>query len=163
MMAVNNQLDDESMNRQSLPPTERERSWVPEFRMPEGVFEELLGLVEPHMAPSVPQNTRQRTYTVKEKLLITLNLKRNAFWNNLDFTHAAIDACCALHNFLEERDVVLPGEEEEVDHVGLAMIDDHVHQGQNGQDTSSLLAQWVSEHTPCIPVVKSVITRPRCC
>jgi hypothetical protein len=73
MMAVNNQLDDESKNWHSLPPTERERCWVSEFRMPEGVFEELLGLVEPHMAPSIPQNIRQRTYTVKEKLLITLN------------------------------------------------------------------------------------------
>jgi hypothetical protein len=68
--------------------------------------------------------------------------KRNVFWNNLDFTRAAIEACCALHNFLEERDVVLPGEEEEVDHVGLAMIDD-VHHGQTGQDTRSVLVQWV--------------------
>jgi hypothetical protein len=44
-----------------------------EFRMPALVFDEFLSLVQPHMQPSVPQNTRQRTYTVREKLLVTLN------------------------------------------------------------------------------------------
>jgi hypothetical protein len=44
-----------------------------EFRMFEAVFEELLAFVEPHMGPSVPQNPRKRTYTVWEKLLVTLS------------------------------------------------------------------------------------------
>jgi hypothetical protein len=44
-----------------------------EFRMPEAVLKEQLALAEPHMAPSVPQNTRQRMYTVREKLMVTLN------------------------------------------------------------------------------------------
>jgi hypothetical protein len=29
--------------------------------------------------------------------------KRNAFQNNIDLLRAAIEACCALHIFLEER------------------------------------------------------------
>jgi hypothetical protein len=45
-----------------------------EFRMPEAVFLELLELLTPHLQPSVPQNVAsQRTYTVTEKLLVTLN------------------------------------------------------------------------------------------
>jgi hypothetical protein len=73
--------------------------------------------------------------------------KRNAFWNNLDFSRAAIEACCALHNFLEEREVELPEEVVElVNHVGEAMVDDLAHEGQNGHVTRSLLVRWVSQH-----------------
>jgi hypothetical protein len=50
-------------------PIERERRWVAGVRMPEGVVEELLVLVEPHMAPSVPRNTQHRTCTVRETFL----------------------------------------------------------------------------------------------
>jgi hypothetical protein len=45
-----------------------------EYRMPEAVFVELLALEERHMAASVAQNIRKRTYTVREKLMVTLNL-----------------------------------------------------------------------------------------
>jgi hypothetical protein len=73
IMAVNNLHNDESKNWRSLPPTEQQRRWMTEFRMPEAVFDELFELVEPHMEPSVPQNSQQRTYTVREKLLVTLS------------------------------------------------------------------------------------------
>lgn len=70
---IENKHEDESKNWAALPQHEVERRWLAEFRMPEDVFEELLALVQPHMQDSVPQNTKQRTYTVKEKLLVTLN------------------------------------------------------------------------------------------
>jgi hypothetical protein len=31
---------------------------------------------------------------------------KNSFWNDLEFTKQAIQACCGLHNFLEKRKVV---------------------------------------------------------
>jgi hypothetical protein len=46
LKAINNLHDDKSNNWRSVPPTERERRWVVEFRMPEGVFEELLAQVK---------------------------------------------------------------------------------------------------------------------
>jgi hypothetical protein len=57
LKAINNLHDDESNNWRSLPPSERERRWMAEFRMPEAVLVELLALVEPHMAANAPQNT----------------------------------------------------------------------------------------------------------
>jgi hypothetical protein len=370
MMTVNNFHDEESKNWRSLPPTEQERRWMTEFRMPEAVFEELLAFVEPHMGPSVPQNPRQRTYTVREKLLVTLSFlahcstlrqmatkfgmphnsvsvlcirptvdalrkvfiltpetnnirrpvdpvdqervmqgfrdnckvpgclgaidgslipmrkptkdqanqdadsyygykggiaslllaacdinmmftyvsagapacvgdaalfqqsqlhhnieggvmdqkevplylengdikgiwpylvgdaafplgvhimkaidpppaqdsaganfnkrillarrviercfgrlkgrwvfcKRNAFWNDLNFTRAAIESCCALHNLLEECEVKLPGEEGQVEHLGVAMLDNLEYVDRSGQETRGLLVRWVTEH-----------------
>jgi hypothetical protein len=72
--------------------------------------------------------------------------KRNAFWNDLDFTRAAIDSCCSLHNFLKEREVKLPAEESEVEHVGVAMLDNLEYEGRSGQETRGLLVRWVAEH-----------------
>jgi hypothetical protein len=64
----------ESLNWSSLPPDEQDRRWIDEFRMKEVVFLELLELVTPHLQPSIPQNiVSQRMYTIKEKLLVTLN------------------------------------------------------------------------------------------
>jgi hypothetical protein len=39
--------------------------------------------------------------------------KRNVFWNDVDFTREAIEACCGLHNLSEERDVEMPAENED--------------------------------------------------
>jgi hypothetical protein len=39
--------------------------------------------------------------------------------------------CCNF--FFEERAVELPRDEDEIDHVGLAMIDDLEHERQNGR------------------------------
>jgi hypothetical protein len=71
---VENRHEDNNKNWAALPVHERERRWVAEFRMPEDVFLQLLQDVLPHLSPSIPQNPRQRTYTVKEKLLVTLNI-----------------------------------------------------------------------------------------
>jgi hypothetical protein len=46
LKAINNLHDDKSKNWRSVPPTERERHWMVEFRMPEGVVEELLSRVK---------------------------------------------------------------------------------------------------------------------
>jgi hypothetical protein len=52
---------------------ERERRWMAEFRMPRDTFLQLFQKVQPQLRPNAPQNTKQRTYTEKEKLLVTLN------------------------------------------------------------------------------------------
>jgi hypothetical protein len=33
---------------------------------------------------------------------------KNSFWNDFGFIREAIEACCGLHNFLEERQVDMP-------------------------------------------------------
>lgn len=74
--------------------------------------------------------------------------KRNAFWNNVRFTTAAIEACCGLHNFLEERDVGLPAGVEDIaaDHVGELILEPLEPEGQSGSDKRGALVQWVTEH-----------------
>jgi hypothetical protein len=64
----------ESQTFSSLPPDEQDRRWINEFRMKGAVFLELLPLVSARLQPSIPQNIiSRRMYTVKEKLLVTLN------------------------------------------------------------------------------------------
>jgi hypothetical protein len=81
--------------------------------------------------------------------------RRNTFWNSLDFCREAIEACCGLHNFLQER----AGEddedneddeddEEEGDDAAVGMMPlppDNAQQGA-GQEIRGMLVDWVEEH-----------------
>jgi hypothetical protein len=73
LRCIENRHAQENMNWESLPSGEVERRWMAEFRMTEPVFIELFELVPPHMEDSVPANPLMRAYSVKEKLLFTLN------------------------------------------------------------------------------------------
>lgn len=64
---------DEVKNWSSLPGYEFKRLWMAEFRMTADVFAELLELLQPHMLATVPRNSNLRTYTVEDKLMVTIN------------------------------------------------------------------------------------------
>jgi hypothetical protein len=86
----------------SLSPDEQDRRWMIEFRMKEAAFLELLALVTQHLEPNVPRNqSTQRTYTVKEKLLVTLNFLAHCptlrqMGTKWDMPHCSIAELC-LH------------------------------------------------------------------
>jgi hypothetical protein len=78
---------------------------------------------------------------------------KNSFWNDVKFTRDSIEACCGLHNFLEQRLVELPDMEEGNDgqavHIPMdAGVADEPLQ-QNGQAVAGRnlrdrVAAWVS-------------------
>jgi hypothetical protein len=70
---IDNQQADEREKWSSLPLHEFDRLSLMEFRMTEPVLEELLGIVTPFLEPNRPHNPSMRAYTIKEKLLVTLN------------------------------------------------------------------------------------------
>jgi hypothetical protein len=72
IMCINNIHPDNNKNWSSLPEHEQQRRWMTEFRMPEDAFLQLFQQVQPYLYCSTPKNTKQRTYTEKEKLLVTL-------------------------------------------------------------------------------------------
>jgi hypothetical protein len=91
-----------------LPPDELVRRWIAELRMAEAVFLELLKLLTPHLQPSNPQNiASQYTYTVKEKLLVTLSFLAQcpSLWQmatKWGMPHCSISELC-LHPTVRAR------------------------------------------------------------
>jgi hypothetical protein len=71
--------------------------------------------------------------------------KRNVFWNDLQFTRAAIRACCGLHNYLEEKGAEMPEGEGQDDVVLIPAEELEAEQGI-GQDVRNTLVAWVGEH-----------------
>jgi hypothetical protein len=69
---------------------------------------------------------------------------KNTFWSSVDFTRQAIEVCCGLHNFLEERDVEMPVDEDENDDA-LAVPHEAPAAGA-GAVVRDHLVQWVGEH-----------------
>jgi hypothetical protein len=99
-----------------------------EFRMTEGVFSELLGLVKLHVGTSLPKNSNMRTYTAEDELLVTLNFLAHCpslrqMATKWGMPHCSISTLC-LHpvvSALQEifvgkantRNIVWPKEEDE--------------------------------------------------
>lgn len=71
--------------------------------------------------------------------------KRNTFWNDVAFTRMAIEACCGLHNFLQERGIGMPDEDDVVDAMAPLPHEEAPEAGV-GADVRELLVQWVREH-----------------
>jgi hypothetical protein len=70
---------------------------------------------------------------------------KNSFWGDLDFTRAALQACCGLHNFLIDRTVDMP-EVDDVPEEALPMPNEMAAPGGCGAEVRDLLASWVQEN-----------------
>jgi hypothetical protein len=69
---------------------------------------------------------------------------KNTFWNNLSFTRAAIEACCGLHNFLEDRSVDMPDVDDVDDQ--LLLMPHEVADASGGIEVRAMLTEWIAEH-----------------
>jgi hypothetical protein len=61
------------------------------------------------------------------------------------FTREAIEACCGVHNFLEERKVDMPDDAMQVG-VAQAMPQDEADLAGTGVEVRDLLTSWIAEN-----------------
>jgi hypothetical protein len=69
---------------------------------------------------------------------------KNTCWNNLSFTRAAIEACCGLHKFLEDRSVDMPDVDDV--HDELLLMPHEVADASSGIEVRAMLTEWIAEH-----------------